>query len=219
MCFSFQSYISTVEILFMTTQKLLHGYSSQQCLPDLHVGGKSLAVLKYCATEDHLAEDFVASIECHYDYLLSHTQDSDNDIQQLYSFSPPPGTPVTAAVLPWENLLKLPPGDSELHRTSRSLMTQLCSPFTNLRRINQSETADGIFCSGDVAMPLTSAEEITLGGHLDWSREAGISSPDRVSDTVEREILANVSNGLFVKSSEPYGWTSAGCSDGSRKRA
>ncbi|KAL1635113.1 hypothetical protein SLS56_001865 [Neofusicoccum ribis] len=210
----FQSYISTVEILFVTAQKLLHGYPKVQVLPDLNVARGSLAVLKFCATVDHVAKDFARSIQKQYDYIISITHDEDSSIEQMYSFSPPRVAMVSQSSLPWEFLLKLPPGDSQLHQTSRELMEQLCNPFANMKRIDDKE---GPLTSYSIPMPLTSAEEITLGGHLDYSRELGISTCEGLGSTVDQEIILNLKTGFFINSTEPCGWSFGGSCLGSRQ--
>ncbi|KAL1621515.1 hypothetical protein SLS54_005536 [Diplodia seriata] len=180
----FQSYIATAEILFMVVQRLLHGFPVAQCRPDLALASQSLAVLSFCASADHLAGELLDSVQSHYDYLVFMTEDDAETIEQMYCFSPPRETFQAHPSLTWETLLKVPPGESQLHEVSRHLMSQICSPFENINAVNQNGFEGPIAAYG-IPMPLSSAEEIALGARLDWSAETGLCGPTAADEFVE----------------------------------
>ncbi|KAH7061420.1 hypothetical protein B0J12DRAFT_294425 [Macrophomina phaseolina] len=210
----FQSYISTVEILFMTTQKLLHNYPKVECVPDLAVASKSLAVLKFCAETDHIARDLAGSLQAHYDLLTSLTNGDKDRIDELFSLSPPEEAAVAHSSLPWETLLKLPPGESQLHETSRQLMAQLCNPFANMKNITKSHF-EGPAATSVLHVSSGTVEEYTLGAHLEWSTETVPPKRGTTTPAVRKDIVANVNDGFFINSAEPCGWTFGGSYCGS----
>ncbi|KAI9709462.1 MAG: hypothetical protein M1820_003222 [Bogoriella megaspora] len=127
---------------------------------DLELAGRCLAVMSFCGSEDPIAYQFATK--------------SNNILTSLQTYRA--GMQVDPAGPPLLNdCLFIPTsGNSAIHGLSNDLLRTLCHPFTKFPELSESQT-------------LTSAEEVSLGAHLNWASQ--VDAPfDRVNISMVRAL-------------------------------
>jgi len=153
-----EAYTSCTVILYSVVQKQLHDFPTTDWMEDLAQAEQCLEVLKFCATEDHVAQGLYERLMAAYRIITRDTPAS----RAAASRQPPTSdTPRNSKGL-IDYILSMPPTTEHSRmRTSQTLLKMVCTPFPDRPlRANVQETTQ----EDDVA------NEPRYSQHLGFSR-------------------------------------------------